>query len=266
MSPQSSEQPSHPHSEPQQNQYDYYFQLAKAQLDKYGRDFSEFAKGQDKLVKIGDEILKKHQATGYNIILKASDMPLITNEMYIFYNNYIGRPRHFALILSEMEESGIISRNQVSLGVKGSKVLFDEDKWKIDSENESSESIDGIDENGNLYKQMVNRNVETIIIFNPRDELQSINIAQFLLDRTNANKPNAIEGSWTVPDIRATQSLEKALGGTFTNVVANILRDDGSILVARQESEFPIPWESVGMGINPELASYLVSSTFGVKP
>jgi len=89
-------------------------------LRQHGREFSEFVAGHEPLVAVGDQLLQSYQTTGYNILLHAEDMPLTSQEALIFYSNYLGRPRHFGLLLAEMERVGIMTTDQVRFGVRAS--------------------------------------------------------------------------------------------------------------------------------------------------
>src|SRR5438094_392061 len=102
---------------------DFYQHQASELLVRHGREFTRFVKGHENLVALGDSLLRGRQASGYNILLSERDMPIASPEPLMFYSNYVGRPRHFGLLLAEMEHEGIITPEQLHFGVKASKVL-----------------------------------------------------------------------------------------------------------------------------------------------
>jgi len=239
----------------------YYQQQAQELLDRHGREFDRFIAGHERLVEIGNVLLETNEATGYNILLSENDMPLASDEPLIFYSNYIGRPRHFGLLLAEMEQGGVIAPDQVRFGNKASRVLYEGD-WELVPEDEQLAVISSTDAEGAPTEKRVSQTTETIAIFSPRDRAQAIRIANLLFERTDMARIGAIEGSWAIPDIRATAILKPTLGERrFQEVVANILVEgEGQLIVARQRIHFPNPWRSASMGVNRKLARFLSSA------
>ena len=250
---------------PNKNLKDYYQQRAQEVLDKFGNDFEEFVEGLESLVKMGDYLLSHQQATGYNIILSPEDMPLASDRALMFYSNYTGRPEHFGQLISEMEQAGIISEDQIKFGKKASKVRYG--GWELEEKDEKVDQIKTVtgevanDQDGEMQ---VSKTVELVVIFSPVDANQALKITEFLATRASTVEPNAIEGSWEVPDVRATLPLSNVLQAAGFKVVnANMLELKGSqLVVAKQTSSFPIPWDQIKGPMNQELAGYLVG--FGV--
>lgn len=244
----------------------FYQQQAQELLDKHGKNFEVFVRGNETLVKLGNDLLETHEGTGYNILLSEKDMPLTTDEHLIFYNNYIGRPSHFGVLLATMEQLGIISQDNVRLGSKASKVLYED--WDIDTDNEIIRTLLFKDKNSLPYQQKVDETVETIAIFSPKSRIQTQKILDFLLEKTDATKLNAIKDSFAIPDIRTTVNLREIIeetGKDFRLVRANIFEERGAqLIIAREKTLFKHPWKSIPIEMNKKLADYL--SSFTVAP
>lgn len=213
------------------------------------------------------EVLRIREATGYNVLRSINGMPITSRRKLIFYSNYIRRARHFGLLLAEMERDGLIMPEQVRFGVKASKVVHT-DGWEISPLDEQTVRVERINDQGQIEQRRASQTIEAVVIISPTDDIQARRIAEMLLARTNARIPGAIEDSWDIPDIRATARLRGALTQSgFREVRANILREGRSrLLVARQETAFPDPWQRARMEMNPELATYLASPELGVNP
>lgn len=257
----------------------YYESQAQKLLDNNGREFHEFIKGHEELEKEGDRLICLGEGTGYNIILTDEDMPLTSKKDLVFYNNYIGRPHHFGLLLANMEAKGIITPDIVRFGKKATKVLYG--GWEIDEDNEFKEVIT-FDDNGTNISKEVERTVEMVVIFSPKTKEQAVDIADFLLRRTDADYPElCIDGGWFVPDIRATISLASVLIlpgiSDFRQVIANIHEANGAkLVVLRQETKLDQVglagniekerWKSNKTTQNEKLARYLANQDFNVLP
>lgn len=239
----------------------HYQQQAQELLDRRGREFGRFVAGHKRLVQSGDELLRTRQTTGYNIALTHQDYPIDSDEPLIFYNNYIGRPRHFGLLLAAMEHEGVITPDQVRLGVKASKTIYG--NWELAPDDEQLQSIQ---REGEQTPTRLSLTVETVAIFSPLDKGQALRIVQFLSEKAETGKPGAIEGSWETPDILATAVLKETLReSNLVEVTANILTEGQARLVAaRQQTRFGGAWRNVPVEMNQELASYLASH--GVQP
>jgi hypothetical protein len=265
-----SETPSVDHQPPlpSKNRRDHYQQRAQEVLDRFGNDFDGFVTGLESLVKMGDYVLSHSEATGYNIILSPEDMPIASAEPLLFYSNYTGRPEHFGLLLEAMEHNGIVSEDQIRFGKKASKVRYG--GWpliEVDEKVDIVKTVVGEEASGIEGETIqVSKTVELVVLFSPQNQTQALQITAFLAQRASLVQPNAIPGSWDVPDVRATMPLSETLQAAgFKLVEANILSLRGSqLVIARQETAFPIPWEQLQTTMNQELANYLVG--FGVNP
>lgn len=249
----------------------FYQTQAQELLDAHTRLFDAFTQPYPALVRLGDEKLRSAQATGYNILPDADTMPLTTNEQLIFYNNYIGRPEHFGLLLAAMEHEGLITAGDVRFGVKASKVV-NTDAWEPESADETVEEIvvNGPTTPDSSVQAQTSKTVETVVMFVPHDETHARNLVGFLLEHAAAEESQAIAGSWAVPDVRATANLNLALAGTekFILVQANIHRrtdTTAQLLILRQQTRFRGPWRSGQVAVNDDLALYIASSELGVE-
>jgi hypothetical protein len=202
-------------------------------------------------------------------LLDANAMPLDTSERLIFYNNYIGRPEHFGLLLASMEHEGLITEGDIRLGVKASKVV-NTGAWQPQTADETVEEIivGSSRTPGGSVRARASKTVETVVTFMPRDELHARILVDYLLARTTVGSAQEIAGSWEVPDIRATANLSAALEptGEFTLVRANVYgkaETTARLLVLRQLRG---RWRSAQMAVNEDLAFYVVSPVLGVEP
>lgn len=237
----------------------HYQSRAERLLSRYGRDFAHFTEDYKSLVEQGDLLMKAYEATGYNIARRAGDMPLSSEKPLMFYSNYIGRPRHFGLLLSEMEHKGIIVHEQIRLGVMASKVLLGD--WEPDPSDEQIAYIQRVDRNAVVSEHPVSQSVNTLAIFSPRDDVQALEIARFLLRRASSTESGFIGGSWETPDMRATVVLKNPLiNAGFREVIANMRSiGQGRLIAVRQTTQFTPSWQSVPIEMNEKLATYLAS-------
>jgi hypothetical protein len=250
----------------------YYQARAQELLDTHSRLFDEFTRSQPELVRLGDTKLRSAQATGYNILLVAAAMPLDTNEQLIFYNNYIGRPEHFGMLLAAMEHEGLITESETRLGVKASKVV-NTGAWQPETADETVEEImlAGPHTPDAPVRAQASKTVETVVTFLLRKETHAQDVVEFLLAHTTARTPLALEGSWEAPDVRATANLSAALAGTgkFALVRANVYgkaETPARLLVLRSQTRFKGRWRSAQMEVNEKLALYIASPALGVEP
>lgn len=235
----------------------FYERQATHLLYTSGREFSRYASGLGELVRIGDAQIKAFQATGYNLLQRTQEMDLASRKPLLFYSNYVGRPHHFGLVLAEMERDQIITPDRVQFGVIASKVLLGE--WDPDLDDEQVTTLPRVDQEGEIHEQRVSQSVNIIVTFAPRDDRQALEIARFLILRASSTGPDAIDGSWETPDMRATAVLKRVLGRAgFREVIANIIRSgEARLIVARQKTRFAAPWRSVKIGMNEKLSTYL---------
>lgn len=250
------------------NRIEYYESVAKGVLKKYGKEFGRFAKKEKRLAELGDHLLKNKLCTGYNILLDSSAMQLDSEEKLIFYSNYIRRTRHFGTLLALIEKEGLITEKDVSFGARASKFLYD-DAWGIpDPQDEKVVEMRYADSLGKRVKQKVDETVETVVTVRPINDEAALGIVTKLFALTWSENPFSIQGSWSVPDIRATSALKSTLtyGRTgFSEVIVNVFsRDPARLIILKNISSFSFPWESFPIGINYKLAEYLTS--FGVGP
>jgi len=238
---------------------DFYQNKAEKLLEKWGSDFEKFVEGNEKLVEIGDELLRTYETTGFNILHSRSSFPITSNKPLIIYNNYTGRTNHFGSLLAEMERSGIVYQDQIRFGVKASRVLYGD--WEIDEINEQIVEFQRRDAQGGISYDKVSQTVDTTVTFLPQDEKNALEIALFLRRKASALNPGSIDGSFDIPDIIATRSLRNALADAgFQEAVANILTlEKAQLVVGKLSTKFTIPWQSATIEVNEELASYLVS-------
>ncbi|MFZ2202642.1 MAG: hypothetical protein WAV56_04610, partial [Microgenomates group bacterium] len=117
----------------------YWYREPHKILEENGSDFDKFTENCRELVKKGDEIMMNVESTGFNIdrfdIFADKDFDQEDDRPTVFYNCYIERPIHFALLLAHMERLGLIGIDDtISYSCKGTKVNW---KWgESDSEGE----------------------------------------------------------------------------------------------------------------------------------
>lgn len=242
-----------PKSEAPRYLVDKYKEQAETLLKQYGKDFDRFTENLGHLIEEGDSLILNEKVTAYNILLSKKDMDLASEELLIFYNNYIGMPEHFGELIAEMINEEIISEDQVRLGKKASKTKFT-GKWKPDPEHEKLDWVEGKDETGKIQKKRVSKTVETVLIFTPKDDDQANLIADKLDEKVG----------WVFPDIRATISLRDALSKQgFQEVVANIRGLDKTQLIALHEfQKFDRPYTPESIMANPDLVTFIATSKF----
>lgn len=275
--------PIHDRGDLPQNLIQYWQNQAETVLARHSRNFNEFTRNCRGLVRRGDRELKAFNATGYNIVLHPEEVPFTSNEKLIFYNNYIRRTKHFGKLLAEMEYERIITPDQVNFGAKGSKVLYVE--WGINLLDEqisaikrkaTTQGVEPID-----IDDAVSKTVETVVVLKPQQKPESglseddnaVQIAEFLLRRCN-NLPGAIEGSWDIPDIRATYALTEAFESVEELVVVKLnifTQKEGTaqLIIGRQRTSFGQnrrDWITKENYMNEDLQIYLASPELGVAP
>ena len=246
----------------------FYQDQADQLLRRHGREFTHFVTGKEKLVNIGDTFMRRYEATGYNILYRRTEMPLSSKKPLIFYGNYIGRTRHFGVLLATMEQEKIITPDQVRFGVRAAKVLHKPEWGKVSPELAQTDIIQRVNPQREVSEHQIIQSVETVITFSPRinDSEQAVAIADFLRERAKRGIPGAIEDSNVDPDIRATAVLRSVLPeSNFPNAIANIRDiDQAQIVVLRKETPFSQPWRAEPIEANEELIDYIVGE--GVLP
>lgn len=233
----------------------FYGVQAEALLYEYGRIFKEFVKGHENLVKIGNRRLKTLQATGYNVILSEENMHLASTDRLIFYPNSIGNPRHFGLLLAEMEDNGIIGPSYVNFGARGSKFFYG--GWNYNPTDSTIETILQKNSSGETATIFTQDLVETVVTLKAEDDDHAVQIASFLLERTG----------WEVPDIRATARLRDAFSEIgFQEVKANIYNDgeETARLIIMRQKTGPRGFRKIPVEANESFVTYIVSH--GVQP
>lgn len=248
-------------------------------------DFDKFVEGCRDLVKKGDEIMMNVGSTGFNIDrfdIFTDEFTLENNKPTIFYNCYIERPMHFALLLADMERLGLLDDIKVDFSCKATKVNW---KWgESDSEGEvkKMQRSDGM-------VVAVKSTMETVLKLSVNDWdklpliLDYFDEHVFLkLDERGHLKKGCIPSSFQDPDIRvlpdfiedddliAQPAVRAEVEERYKSATMNELSDkNGKLLVLRQESSFDndpnkIGWVSRKVVINKELFDYLKSDD--VKP
>lgn len=254
--------------EPLERRIKHYQNRAESLLNRHGRDFAHFTQGYEQLVAEGDERLRRIETTGYNILHRASDMPLSSKRPLIFYGNYIGHAQHFGLLLAAMEQRGIITPEQIRFGVRGAKVLWNPDWGDVPPELAQIGTIQRVNPEGEVSEHEIRQSVETVITFSPRinDNEQAAAIADFLRERAKRGVSGAIEDSNVDPDIRATTVLRNVLSESeFPNAIANMLSiGRAQLVVLRKETSFAQPLRATPIEANRELVTYLIGE--GVLP
>ncbi|KKT32344.1 MAG: hypothetical protein UW21_C0026G0005 [Candidatus Woesebacteria bacterium GW2011_GWB1_44_11b] len=240
----------------QQLDYQPYYQKAAENLvNTYGLTFQDLLQRNPELPKlelIGDKLISAKETTGYNLIVDPKHMDVFSENRLLFFNIYgIDTPKA-GLLISDLLEKRRISERQIKLGVKASKVIYDD--WPI-SPNEIVERLYPNKPAG-PDNPLVSKTLETVITFMPETGYKAKRIIRRIYDFLK----------WKYPDVRATISLETDLSKKrFTPVQANVLNEGShQIIVLRRNKRFDNPWKVRPVMVNKELARYIVM--YGVKP
>jgi len=250
----------------------YYEQQAYKIFEEYGSEFKEFTRDLLYLKRRGDNKIKSVEATGYNILRSTSAMDLKDDKPILFYNNYITDPYHFGLVLAELEHKGLITEDEVSFGVKASSVVTrvigrSAPEW--DTTNERR--IKRKHRDGYKDEVAVEDTLEIVLSIKVRgyDPNHAIDLAEFFHTRTNFDNKivgeASIQGSWFVPDIRATISLSNELlhHGKYIQAMGNFIkRGSGSLIILRDTTGI-VGHEYAPLLVNMELKEYLAK--YGVE-
>jgi len=153
----------------------------------------------------------------------------------------------------------LITEKQIKLSKKASKVIYGnwegvgstEDQYKLRRSNGSVVIID--------------KSVEIVIVFKPRNDRNAEDILRFLYDCTHSEGQDSVPGSWDIPDIRATSSLiSKVSPGMidlYPKIKSNILSQDTSrLIILKKTSELRGDgrnWKSVDTLQNNTLVKFL---------
>ena len=223
-------------------------------------------------VTIGNQFVAKELATGFNIVKTGDSFPIVFDGDLVLYSNYVRRVAHHGVLLAEMEQLGIISPDQVDFGSKASAVEYG--GWPLDKRDEKDVTIKIINTDSTQppVSKRFCQTTEVVLIFKPKDDIQAISIADFLLKKIFVNEPGHIPESWEVPDIRATQTLKfladspllrkKDGGNRFQTAIINFKHDaDTALYIMLQDEKLDQNWQNREIPINAELREYLI-----VKP
>jgi hypothetical protein len=251
-----------------------YESQAQALFTQYGRDVAQFSRGYKRLVQEGEKRLRHCQATGYNILLNRQDLDIISPRDLIFYSEAIYHPQHFGVLLTTMEQEGLIKPYQIRFGVRSSTVLISGvlnsgvliTEWKTDADKRFIIRKCRKCLMSYTSKDLVPDFLETVITFSPDNRNQARQIADFLDRKTQRRTTNAIIDSPAIPDIRATPSLQSVLPrDRFALVRANIFsQGESQLIILRQRERLDgQSWENAKIVINRDLVAYL--ARFGVR-
>lgn len=230
---------------------DYYTGLAREYFGKYSNNFKDFV-GDEETISLGDSILAEGLSTGYNFSHKDA-YPLPGEPGTILYSVYSQRYAHFGEVLARMESFGIADEDTVKFYIRGTKILGD----YPDPELVTSTLQMG---DGSVAETL--ESVEGSLAFYPKDGVQAIEIAAFLI-----RMAPKIQGGYLDPDVRASIDFSELIGDLgFKKAVANIVTlKNGDILTLRQESTINLDnWSSSKITVSEKLHGYLVSKL--VKP
>ena len=251
----------------------YWEGKAREILDTYGSDFNEFVEGHREMVEEGERIIEEIESTGFNVsfVLDEDDFPFESNELFIFYSNYIDIPEHFGLLLAEMENGQLITRDQVKFSKKATEVILGE--WEGVN---LPQDVYTLERKGGP-KVEIGRTVETLLFFSIPDDEQAdenaLKIIRFLLEKAKKiESKQFIPGSFVEPDIRMAQGFighsllrEVTESGDFVDIVSNrIPIDGGKLIVLRTSTRFEEDeekkqegWKSLDTPVNKELAQFV---------
>lgn len=183
-----------------------------------------------------DEILDS--TTGYNI-LDANTRD--DRGMHLQYNMQIEAPEHIEKLLELIFEN-MTPPIEYNVFLKGSTVKV-EDEWGRFDELQYEER-----DNTTLW-----RSVETVIDFMLENKERAEELYSLLQKYCYANRDNAIQNSWVVPDIRI-YSKEK-IGNTVPMGVKRISAGEKDIVVLVDTEQ-----SSEKIYVNPELKEFIIDS------
>lgn len=267
------------------NRVRHWYRRPHEIFEEHGSDFNEFAKNCGGLVKRGDEIMLNVGSTGFNIDrfdIFTDEHPGGEDDMpTIFYNCYIERPMHFALLLSDIERIGIIGPDdRVDFSCKGTKV-----NWKWGESDSEREVVKVKRSDGTVVA--VKSTMETVLRLSLSDWDKLALILDYFdshvfLNVDAINDGGCIPWSFQDPDIRVLPDFIES-GGLMTQpslvseveerykaaTMNELSGSNGRLLVLRQKSSFNEDlaysgWVSKKIVVNKELFDYLKSDD--VKP
>ena len=217
-------------------------------LNETNGDFDKFVEGCRDLVTKGDEIMMNVESTGFNIDRFDIFTDGFTSENdnpTIFYNCYLERPIHFALLLADMERLGLLDDVKVDFSCKAT--------------------------------------METVVRFGMDDWNKVPLILRYFEGHVFYTRDGRIPWSFEDPDIRILPDfVTPELNAKTDTTLATEIQDDflsaimnefssgkGKLLILRQRTSFSdnleVPgWTSRRVVLNKELFDYL--SADGVKP
>lgn len=100
---------------------EYFTKKISEYLSKYPDNFRDFVK-DEKIIEFGNELLSMRLITGYNVAT-FEQFPINSKESLIFYGVYAQRVEHLGELLARMEQEGIIREENVSFGIRATKVF-----------------------------------------------------------------------------------------------------------------------------------------------
>ncbi|GEM_PF-3802771 len=230
-----------------QERANYYQDKIEKYLKNFPSTFSEFVPSSE-IVKFGNRLLSKG-CSGYNFAT-SEQFPQTDKEDLIFYGMYAQRAWHLGALLSKMEAGNVIEENDVTFGVRASKIFIG--KYK----DEELKKSFVIMENGK--KKFTGESVDGVIIFNPKSAEQARDVVDFLL--TKAKK---LKGAYSEPDIRvsATERLKSLFleSNILQLVIANLYGfDEGNIITLTPNKKIDeVDWKNEFNLINKDLYGYL---------
>ncbi len=235
-----------------QERVGYYKAKIDEKFKDYLKDFEKFI-NDEVIINHGDSLIQSYQSTGYNFA-NLSTFPMLSDQPTLFYGNYIQRTVHFAEILAIMEKEKIIEEEDVSFGVRATKV----NGYWGDPEPKVSHLA-----GSNGKDIQTSEFVEGILIFNPNSSAQLLKIAIFLETRAvkYPNLPAQIQGSWEVPNnrVKPIDMLPILQPLEFQRAIANVFEHErGNLIILKQTSTFKEKgWRGYPLLVSPKLYSYL---------
>ena len=248
-------------------------------LNETNGDFDKFVEGCRDLVTKGDEIMMNVESTGFNIDRFDIFTDGFTSENdnpTIFYNCYLERPIHFALLLADMERLGLLDDVKVDFSCKATKV-----NWKWGESDSESKTKKMVRHDGTAVA--IKSTMETVVRFGMDDWNKVPLILRYFEGHVFYTRDGRIPWSFEDPDIRILPDfVTPELNAKTDTTLATEIQDDflsaimnefssgkGKLLILRQRTSFSdnleVPgWTSRRVVLNKELFDYL--SADGVKP
>lgn len=229
----------------------HYRSLFTKILDECGNNFENFVQNHDVIVLQGTRLIELGMTTGFNIIIYPEYhkyyVPYLSKNLHIFYAHDITSVEHFAILISDMENEGIIKEADFKVGIRAVKYLW----------------------GGSIKAPRIQSSIEVVLTFSPNREgelredviRRAAEIVRYLNKRTFKHGEDPIQDSWIVPDIRISSVLAPTLLDhhdlALVEIVGNYKMIDDRLLFVLHRTEFQLEdWQHLKLAVDEEFTKY----------